>query len=256
MKRLAIVLFSFLPLFLGCETERILFSGPYHVRFSESALSIKESNTQVIVIETHLVAPALSDDLTIFYSIAGSARENVDYIILEPRGSITIKKGEYFGAIQVQLINNSNNIIRSQDVELTLDATTDSNITVGQGDGGIGKKYKLTIVDDCILGGNYIGTRGSVSSPVTVSSNDCEKYTLSNWNINIFSDTTPMDLIFVDNGDNTLTIPEQEEENISQELATIKGNGVVDPVNGTIILNVTLVDFDGQPTFTLTYNRN
>ena len=32
-----------------------------------------------------------------------------------------------------------------------------------------------------------------------------------------------MDLIFIDNGDNTLTIPEQEEEFIDDELATITG---------------------------------
>ena len=50
-----------------------------------------------------------------------------------------------------------------------------------------------------------------------------------------------MDLIFIDNGDNTLTIPEQEEEFIDDELATIKGSGVVDPVTREIILKVTLV---------------
>ena len=65
-----------------------------------------------------------------------------------------------------------------------------------------------------------------------------------------------MDLRFIDNGDNTLTIPEQEEENLDQELATIKGNGVVDPVTGSIIMNITLVDFENQPIITINYNRN
>jgi len=256
MKRAAVILLLLFPIFFGCETERILFTGPNHVRFSEAALSTKESNTQILSIEVHLVGPALTDDLTIFYSISGSARENVDYRILETRESFTIKKGKYFGVIQVQLINNSNNIIRSQDLQLNLTATSDSNISVGQGEGGIGKKYILTIVDDCILGGSYTGSRGSVTAPVTITSSDCEKYTVSNWNINVFSSTTVMNLILIDNADNTLTIPEQEEENISEEFATIKGNGVVDPVTGTIILNVTLVDFTDQPTFTITYNRN
>jgi hypothetical protein len=248
-------LFSLLVLF-GCETEPRLFTGPYHVRFTEDGLTTKESNTQLISIEVHLVAPALDEDLTIFYSIDGSARENIDYTILETRGSLIIKKGEYFGEIQVKLINNSNNIIRSQELLLTLLSTTNGNVQVGQDEGGIGKAYSLSIVDDCILGGSYLGKRGNVSAPVTITSQDCEKYDLSNWNINLFATTTPMDLTFIDNGDNTLTIPEQEEENISEEFATIKGTGVVDPLTGTIILTITLVDFEGQPIITLTYNRN
>jgi hypothetical protein len=65
-----------------------------------------------------------------------------------------------------------------------------------------------------------------------------------------------MDLTFIDNGDNTLTIPEQEEENIDEEFATIKGNGVVDPVTGAIIMNITLEDIEDQPTVTLNLTRN
>jgi hypothetical protein len=256
MKRLAAIFLFSLPILFGCETEPRIFTGPYHIRFTESGLTTKESNTQIISIEVHLVSPALEEDLTVFYNIDGSARENIDYTILETRGSLTIKKGEYFGVVQVKLINNSNNIIRSQELRLTLLSTTNNDVQVGQNEGGIGKAYSLTIVDDCILGGNYLGKRGNVSAPVTITSQDCEKYVLSNWNINLFSTTTPMDLTFIDNGDNTLTIPEQEEENIDEEFATIKGSGVVDPVTGTIILNITLVDFEDQPIITLTYNRN
>jgi hypothetical protein len=256
MKKLASIFLLLLTILSGCETERILFKGPYHVRFTESSLTTKESNTQLISIEVHLVSPALDEDITIFYTINGSARENIDYTILETRGSLVIKKGEYVGVIDVQLINNANNIIRSQELLLTLTSTTNNVIQVGQSEGGIGKQFSLTIVDDCILGGEYIGTRSGASAPVSITSDDCEKYVLSNWNINLFSTSTPMDLTFVDNGDNTLTIPEQEEQNIDDELATIKGTGVVDPLTGTIIMNITLVDFENQPTVTLTYNRN
>ena len=256
MKRVAVIFLFSLPILFGCETEPLIFKGPYHVRFTESGFTTKESNTQIVSIEVHLVSPALEEDLTVFYSIDGSARENIDYIILETRGSLKIKKGEYFGVIQVKLINNSNNIIRSQELRLTLLSTTNNNIQVGQNEGGIGKAYSLTIVDDCILGGSYLGKRGNVSSPVTITSQDCEKYVLSNWNINLFATAALMDLTFIDNGDNTLTIPEQEEENIDEDFATINGNGVVDPVTGTIILNITLVDFDDQPIITITYNRN
>lgn len=256
MKKHIFILLLLLMILYGCETEPRIFTGPYHVRFTEAEFSTKESYTPVISIQVHLVSPALTEDVTIFYEVEGSARENIDYVILGTRGSVLIKKGEYFGTIDVQLINNSNNIIRSQDVIFTLTSTNGGNIQVGQDEGGIGKKFSLTIVDDCILGGSYLGTRGNVSEPVTITSQDCEKYTLSNWNINLFATSAIMNLTFVDNGDNTLTIPEQKEENITEELATIKGNGVVDPVTGSIILNITFVDFEDQPTVTLNYNRN
>jgi hypothetical protein len=65
-----------------------------------------------------------------------------------------------------------------------------------------------------------------------------------------------MDLKFVDNGDNTLTIPEQEEANLDPSLATIRGTGVVDPTTRIITMTITLVDFTDQPevSFTLTPN--
>jgi len=256
MKRFTYIFLFLLAFLTGCETEPILFTGPYHVRFTDSSLTYKESYTPVIAIQVHLVSPAQEEDVTIFYDIAGSARENIDYIILETRGSLTIKKGEYTGVINIQLINNANNILRSQELVLTLNSTSSGNLQVGQNEGGIGKSFSLTIQDDCILGGSYLGRRGNVSSPVTITSQDCEKYILSNWNINLFANATPMDLTFIDNGDNTLTIPEQKEENLDQEFATIKGNGVVDPVTGAIIMNITLADFEDQPVITLNLTRN
>ncbi len=256
MKRIASILFFFSAFIFGCETEPRLFTGPYHVRFTESSFTTKESYTPIITIQVHLVSPALEDDVTVFYDITGSARENIDYEILETRGSVTIEKGEYFGVIEVKLINNANNILRSQELLLTLNSATGGDLQVGQNEGGIGKTFALTIVDDCILGGSYLAKRGGTSTPVTITSQDCEKYILSNWNINVFASSTPMDLTFIDNGDNTLTIPEQEEENIDEEFATIKGNGVVDPVTGAIIMNITLEDIEDQPTVTLNLTRN
>ena len=43
-----------------------------------------------------------------------------DYEILGTRGSVTIASDEYFGYIDIKLINNANNILRSQDLILTL----------------------------------------------------------------------------------------------------------------------------------------
>lgn len=256
MKTIIAISLLSLVVLISCETEPILFKGPYHVRFTESLLTEKESYSPIIPLSVHLVSPALEEDITINYEISGTARENIDYKILDTRGSVVIKKGKYFGFINVKLINNANNILRSQDLVITLASTTNGSVRIGQSDGGIGKKYTITINDDCILGGSYLGRRGNVSQPVTITSTDCEKYNLSNWNINLFSNPVPMDLTFTDNGDNTLTIPEQEEQTIQEDFATIRGTGVVDPVTGAIIMSITLVDFEGSPTITVNYTRN
>jgi len=257
MKKIAPYVLLFL-LIISCETELITFKGPYFVRFTEASLSEKESYGKPLTIEVHNAGPASEEDITVTFKIGGSAREGIDYTLLSDREKVTIKKGEYVGNIEFKLINNSNNILRTQDVTFTLQSVTSGKLQVGQGESAIGKTFTFTIVDDCILGGTYIGTRGS-SIPVqniAITSNDCETYTLSNWNINIFQSTTEMDLKFVDNGDNTLTIPQQEEENIDPEFATIKGSGVVDPTTRKIIMTVTLLDFEDQPEFSFTLTPN
>jgi hypothetical protein len=247
------VVFSLL--IFSCETERLLFTGPYHVRFSDAALSEKESFSKPVEIEVHYVGPEVTDDLEVRYTIAGSAREGVDYEFITPRGVVVIEEGEHFGTIQIQLINNSNNILRTQDIVLTLQSLDDLSVEIGQGESAIGKVFTLTIADDCILGGNYIGVRNAVTVPVeniTITSQDCEEYTLSNWDIHVFDFIDERDLTFIDNGDNTITIPEQEESTLNEEQATIRGTGSVDPVTREITMIITLVDFENQPTATFT----
>ncbi len=242
-------------LLAGCETERLIFEGPYHVRFSEDALSQKESFSAPVDIEVHYVGPEVKEDLVIGYTLTGSAREGVDFVVLGERGMVTIEKGEYFGTIQIQLINNSNNILRTQDVVITLQSLSDETVEIGQGKSAIGKTFTLTIADDCILGGNYIGIRNTVTVPIediTITSQDCEEYTLSNWDIHVFDFIQVRDLTFIDNGDNTITIPEQEESTLNETQATIKGTGSVDPVTREIVMIITLVDFQDQPQVSFT----
>ena len=240
---------------VGCETERIIFRGPYHVRFTESSGFAKESSSGIIDIEVHNVGPALDEDVTLGYGIGGSARLDVDYEILDEPKRVKIPAGGYVGYIRIRLINNANNILRSQNIVFTLQTTNRDGLEVGQGSSAIGKSYTFTIFDDCILGGTYLGQRTPTSLEypnLTVTSQDCENYTLSNWNIDVFSSSQEMDLEFVDNGDNTLTIPEQEEEFIDEELATIRGTGVVDPVTREIIMTIQLVDFEDSPEVSFT----
>lgn len=256
MRRRSAIWLLTLLMAAACETPLITFEGPYFARFSELSLTELESYSEVIPVEIHLAAPALDDELSVYYDITGTAREGVDFKIIGTRGEVQIEKGTYFGAIAIQLINNANNILRSQTVEFTLRSTSNPAIAVGQSTGGLGTKFTLTIQDDCILGGNYLAGRSTVNTSVSITSQDCETYTLSNWNVNVFQDTTPMDLIFKDNGDNTLTIPEQEESQLDESVATIRGTGVVDPVTQAIVLTITLVDFDNQPIITLNLKRN
>lgn len=248
MRRLITIL-SFVSLIFvaGCETDLIIFNGPYFVRFTETSLSLKESFSRPVIVEVHQAGKALDEDLTIFYKVSGSARAGVDYTIAGEVGNVTINKGEYFGTISISLINNANNIIRSQDLILTLESVSSGERKIGQGESSIGSVFTFTIIDDCILGGNYIGQRNSSSVPnIAITSSDCETYLLSNWNINVFNTSAPMDLIFIDNGDNTLTIPQQEEEALSSDFATIKGTGVVDPLTRRIVMTITLVDYNNE----------
>jgi hypothetical protein len=246
-----------LQLTIGCETEQILFDDPYFVKFSEEGDTYRESFSKVIQIPVHLVGTTLPEDVSIRYSTSGTAREGVDFVILAEEKRVVIKSGEYFGYIPVQLINNANNILRSQTLVFHLESSDNPDVKVGHPNSEMGRTFTLTIFDDCILGGNYNGFQRGFSIPVegiTITSDDCETYTLSNWNIGIFNTPFDMDLTFVDNGDNTLTISQQEEEILPEDFATIKGTGTVDPVTREITFTVVLVDFEEQPeiTFTLT----
>lgn len=255
---------SIAALILACEDEKIIFNGPYHVRFTDTAQSFKESFNETIEISVHNAGPQLEEDLLITYVVGGTAREGRDYFFETEKGIVTIPEDESFGYIRIGLINNSNNIIDAQDITLTLISVNNSERTVGLGD--LGRRYTLTIVDDCLLGGTYTGTFSDVPGVegIAITSNDCIEYTVSNWDINLyfgffdpqvfeFSLPRERSLTFIDNFDNTITIPEQEEPTLEDSIATIRGNGSVDPVTKRITLNVELSDFPGQPVLQLTY---
>jgi hypothetical protein len=237
----------------SCENDRKLFEGPYFVRFTETTQTLKESYLDPIEVEVHMAGPALDQDITISYVVSGSAREGIDYLIESTPGKVEIEAGEYFGTITILLINNANNILRSQDLTITLLTADVDGIQVGQGASGIGNKFTLTIQDDCILGGTYYGLRSVSDVPITditVTSTDCEQYLLSNWDINVFSFPDTRDLIFIDNGDNTLTVPQQEEATLNPDQATIDGTGVVDPTTRILTFSIRLIDFEDQPVVT------
>ena len=256
MRKLFVILLM-VPLILGCEPEEITFKGPFHVRFSESELTEKESFAQLIQIQIHNAGPQLNEDLSITYSISGDARENVDFEIMGTRGLVIIPENESFGFIDLQLINNANNVLESQQITFNITGVSSPNIEIGRSkDGIIGKSLTFTIIDDCILGGNFFGTSDPsdpVVEDITITSLDCIEYVLSNWDVNVFNFPSIRNLTFIDNFDNTITIPEQEESTLNDEQATISGNGSVDPITRVVTLNIELVDFEGSPIVTLTF---
>ncbi len=256
MKKLLIHILLLIGI-VSCETDPITFKGPYFVRFTETALTEKESRSEVVHVQIHNAGPSLDEDVTVFYSISGSAREGIDYEILGTRGSVVIEAGEYFGYVDVRLINNSNNILRSQDLILTLTSSSSGSLGVGQSEGGIGKQFTFTILDDCILGGTYNGRRGSSTVPgLSITSSDCVNYRLSNWDINILGVSEPIPLSFIDNGDNSITVPSQTVTAIYVGIYSadveVSGVGSVNPVTREIFLSLTCTDFIGTFSVTLT----
>lgn len=240
----------------ACEPERLIFRGPYHVRFTEEAASEQESFSDEINLSVHLVGPQIGEPIEISYSVAGDAREGIDYEILSERGVVKIPANNSFGYITIRLINNANNILESQDIVLTLEGVLPVTLAIGQGESEIGRSMTFTIFDDCILGGYYTGFGPSNTAPISdirITSSDCNEYLLANWDINldVFNSNTRRDLIFVDNYDNTLTIPEQEEETLPDEEATIRGSGVVNPITGELTLTIEFADRQDIPAQTI-----
>ena len=236
-------------LMFSCEESdlRRTFDGPYHVRFTDTTLVFKESYSKPISIRVHNAGPQLDQPITVTYTIGGTAREGRDYRIEGTKGTVVIPAKQSFGEIKLQLINNANNIIESQDIVFTLTGAQPSSLQVGFGsDNRIGRRMTFTIQDDCLLSGFYTGVRRAGQQNVTVpdieiTSLDCKTYVLTNWNLGFFGfNAIKAQLRFVDNGDNSLTIPAQRSDDLAAPRDTIQGNGSWNPRDRRITLNLRL----------------
>ena len=233
---------------VACEQSDIdrTFEGPYFVRFTDSTLTYKESYSLPISIQVHNVGPILKEPITISYTISGTARNGKDYIIQSKEGTVVIPANKSTGEILLKLINNANNILESQTIIFTLTSVQPGTLQVGFGINNIvGKQLRVTIQDDCLFGGTYTGTarfgQQTVSVPdIAITSLDCKTYTLSNWNLGLlnFNAEKPT-LTFVDNGDNSLTIPPQINGSLSAT-EQLSGNGAWNPRDRKITLNLNI----------------
>lgn len=240
------------------------FEGPYFVRFTDTTLSYKESYSQPINIQVHNVGPLLDQPITINYTVTGTARAGKDYVIQGTEGSVVIPAKKSTGNIVLKLINNANNILESQSLTFTLTSVQPSTLQVGFGkDNIVGKQLKFIIQDDCLFGGAYKGEQkygaqtASVSN-VQITSSDCKTYTLNNWNIGIpfFSfDAIHPTLTFIDNGDNSLTVPSQSNPELGAT-DTISGTGAWNPKDRRITLNLKFkLAISATKDTTLTYTQ-
>lgn len=249
--------FLLIAVAFACEQTDVnrTFEGPYYVRFTDTTLTYKESYSKPIAIAIHNTGPQLSQPITVNYTISGTAREGKEYTIVGTKGTVVIPANKSAGAISVQLINNANNILDAQTLTFTLTGVQPSSLQVGSGkDNIIGKSLTLTIQDDCLLGGSYvgsgrIGSQTYTASDPQITSTDCKNYVLSNWNIGLsnfvvvgnstlfgFNAEKPT-LTFVDNGDNSLTVPTQVNASLGTN-GSLTGTGAWNPRNRQITLNL------------------
>lgn len=251
-------LFVSIILFAGlqsCEDKTGIYDGPEFVRFSDTTLAYKESYGLPIQIKVHIVGKPQAEPVHVNYIVEGSAREGRDYKIEGTKGTVTIPANEYFGIITVRLINNANNILRSQDIAFTLTTALTGDgkgaIQVGGGQSQmLGKRFNLTINDDCLFGGTYNATLQGYNDKadnIEFTSINCETYTVSNWNVGVFIyDAYKPKLTFTDNGDNSLTIPRQYNELIGD---TLYGTGNWDARTRVISINLNLKNGDEYQAF-------
>ncbi|WP_266364449.1 hypothetical protein [Tellurirhabdus rosea] len=259
---------ALLTVFWACEETDYdrTFEGPYHVRFTDSTLAFRESYSKPITIRVHNAGPQLTEPISISYAIGGTAREGKDYVIEGTRGVVIIPARQSFGTITLRMVNNANNILESQNIVFTMTAVKPSNLQLGFGTRNpIGRQLTFTIQDDCLLSGQYTGTRRAGSTTVSVpdidiTSLDCKTYTLTNWNIGFFSfNATKASLTFTDVGDNSLVIAPQRNDQLEAPRDTISGTGSWNPRDRRITLNLrikvqnTVTQRDTTITQTLTY---
>lgn len=255
---LAVLLASVGLWLTGCEEERITYSGSSFVVFNDTSLSYKESYSKAVKIKVHNGGPVLNESINISYTVGGTAREGKDYRIEGTKGTVIIPVGQSFGEITIYLLNNANNILESSTIEFTLTAAKPADkVQVGFGKSGMGNKMLFTIRDACLMDGLYTGqlpisaTQAYQLADIEISSTDCKRYTISNINVGLvgfqqfFNWEAPVGfqaekptLDFIDNGNNTLTIPRQVIPQFASGYDTLSGTGVWNPVNKRISLNI------------------
>ena len=156
------LILALLILFTGtfsCENAgEIIFTGPYHARFTESESEILESYgdpfnlnlSEPVSIQLHVAAPTPNNTTTIEYQVSGTAVENVDYVLEEGDKRVLIPVGQHTGEIRYFPINNRE-LSGDKTIKFTISAVN-NDLQAGFGETGInGRFHTVTIKDDDCL---------------------------------------------------------------------------------------------------------
>ncbi len=261
--RLAAALLPVLCASVACEKKEIIFEGPHYVRFTRPDTTLRESYTKPMRLSVHNAGPQLPEPITVRYLVSGNAREGIDYRILSEKGKVVIPANQSFGYVDLQLINNANNIISSQDLVFTITEVTPARLRIGFGSGEIGKTSRINIADECILSGAYTaafqaGNQTITKEKISITSTDCREYRVSDWNVGLFGvNALKPDLVFIDNGDNSITIAAQREDFLSAPRDTIRGDGFFNPSDQSVTLNIQLtLELEDSRDTTVIYTLN
>jgi len=156
--RLSISLF--IVLLLGaCDQSELTFQGPNQVRFTETdGLEVENFHAggaanlnEPISVSVHLMSGLQPNDVTITYSLLGTAEEGVDFTILSDENrQLVVPAGESFASIDFNLINNDQ---QDGDRQIIFQIeSVDNNFSISSGPNAvIGRRYTFTITDDDCL---------------------------------------------------------------------------------------------------------
>jgi len=170
--RITSIAVLFMAIFIvGCEEQLTVFEGPYHVRFTGTSSSQKESSISETVIKIHYAGSQPAESIQVDFSFTGGT-EGVDFTLIGGT-SLTIPAGEWFTSFSVKPIDNQ---VADGDKVITFEITSVSG-DISAGLGLVGKKFTYTITDDdCPFKVDYfIGTLvcqepGYAGSPYDVGS--------------------------------------------------------------------------------------
>lgn len=141
------------------ESQQTIFEGPYHVRFTESESTVSENYSDPfdqnlndpVIVQVHLVGPAIEGTTSIRFEVGGTAEENIDYVILDnEQKRLLIPSGRFFDEILIKPINDRENT-GDKTLKITLTEVT-NDLAIGFGfNGVVGSTHEITFLeDDCL----------------------------------------------------------------------------------------------------------
>jgi hypothetical protein len=251
----------------SCEVEEdeYYFKGKNFVAFNQESYSVFENGDEPLLITIGAsIGNGVKEDVTIEYTVGGTAVEGVDYNLNSPL-TVTIPAGENNATIEIEPINNAQFDL-PRTIELTITSVSDPNLTIG-----INSKDKLQssvsvslVNDDCQVNtspweGTVTGTRASTGGTHTTvmgknTNGDCNILSIksNSFALNAAGSVQTIQFIPASEGAKTGAV-RMPKQNIGLRFGaphgvlTVEsnGDGAYDEVTGEFWMNVTMRYEDG-----------